>query len=104
MANTINHGVGGAQTIVVDATGKITDAAGYHKALYAAMNADTIANHFYEQGKADGVKSIVDSSKNLSTDKPRQVADGNTFVNGLKVRAISGQDSSRLKIKKRKFN
>jgi hypothetical protein len=84
--------------------GSVANPAGYHKALYAAMNADTIANHFYEQGKADGVKSIVDSSKNLSTDKPRQVADGNTFVNGLKVRAISGQDSSRLKIKKRKFN
>jgi len=87
----------------VDENGVVTDPSGYHKALYAAMNADKIANHFYEQGKADGIKNVVDSSKNL-TDKPRQVADGNVFVNGLKVRSISGLDSSKLKIKKRKFN
>ncbi len=88
----------------VDESGNVTDPKGYHKALFAAMNADKIANHFYEQGRADGVKNIVNSSKNLSTDKPRQVADGNVFVNGLKVRSISGLDSSKLKIKKKKFN
>ena len=88
----------------VDDKGAVTNAAGYHKALYAAMNADKIANHFYEQGRADGIKNVVDSSKNLSTDKPRQVADGNVFINGLKVKSISGLDSSKLKIKKRKFN
>ena len=88
----------------VDEKGAVTNPRGYHKALYAAMNADKIANHFYEQGKADGIKNVVDSSKNLSTDKPRQVADGNVFVNGLKVKSISGLDSSKLKIKKRKFN
>ena len=84
--------------------GSVADPAGYHKALYAAMNADKIANHFYEQGKADGVKNVIDSSKNITTDKPRQVADGNVFVDGLKVKAISGLDSSKLKIKQRKFN
>lgn len=88
----------------VDEKGVVTNPKGYHKALYAAMNADKIANHFYEQGRADGIKNVVDSSKNLSTDKPRQVADGNVFVNGLKVKSISGLDSSKLKIKKRKFN
>jgi hypothetical protein len=88
----------------VDKNGAVTDPSGYHKAMYAAMNADKIANHFYEQGRADGVKNIVDSSKNLSSDKPRQVADGNVFINGLKVKSISGLDSSKLKIKKRKFN
>ena len=77
----------------VDEKGVVTNPAGYHKALYAAMNADKIANHFYEQGKADGIKNVVNSSKNLSTDKPRQVADGNVFINGIKVRAISGSDS-----------
>ncbi|MGI9555349.1 MAG: hypothetical protein ACR2M9_00695, partial [Cyanophyceae cyanobacterium] len=55
----------------IDEKGAVTNPAGYHKALYAAMNADKIANHFYEQGRADGVKTIVDSSKNLSSDKPR---------------------------------
>ena len=84
--------------------GEIVDPAGYHKAMYAAMNADKIAHHFYEQGKADGVKDIIASSKNPSQDGPRQVADGNVFINGLKVKAISGLDSTKLKIKTRKFN
>lgn len=88
----------------VDKDGAVTNPSGYHKAMYAAMNADKIANHFYEQGRADGIKNIVDSSKNSSNDKPRQVADGNVFINGLKVKSISGLDSSKLKIKKRKFN
>lgn len=88
----------------IDKEGKVIDPSGYHKALYAAMNADKIANHFYEQGRADGVKGVIDSSKNLSSDKPRQVADGNVFINGLKVRSISGVDSSRLKVKTKKFN
>ena len=88
----------------VDKKGAVTDPSGYHKAMYAAMNSDKIANHFYEQGRADGIKNIVDSSKNLSNGKPRQVADGNVFINGLKVKSISGLDSSKLKIKKRKFN
>ena len=83
--------------------GEISDAKGYHKALYAARNADTIAQHFYEQGKADAVKDVMAKSKNISTE-PRQTASGNVFVNGLKVKAISGLDSSKLKIKTKKFN
>jgi len=79
--------------------GNIEDMSGYHKALYAARNADTIANHFYEQGKADAVKDVMAKSKNISTE-PRQSAQGEVFVNGLKVKAISGVDSSKLKVKK----
>ena len=79
--------------------GNIGDMSGYHKALYAARNADTIANHFYEQGKADAVKDVMAKSKNISTE-PRQSAQGEVFVNGLKVKAISGVDSSKLKVKK----
>ena len=79
--------------------GEISDAKGYHKALYAARNADTIAQHFYEQGKADAVKDVMAKSKNISTE-PRQTAQGEVFVNGLKVKAISGVDSSKLKVKK----
>ena len=63
----------------LDKEGKITDTAGYHKALYAAMNTDKLASHFYEQGKADGVKDIVQQSKNPSTDAPRQVASGDVL-------------------------
>ena len=83
----------------LDKENKISDLSGYHKALYAARNADTLAQHFYEQGKADAVKDVMAKSKNISTE-PRKTAQGEVFVNGLKVKAISGVDSSKLKVKK----
>ena len=83
--------------------GEIQDAPGYHKALYAARNADTLANHFYEQGKTDAIKEQLAKSKNISTE-PRKTASGEVFVGGLKVKAISGLDSSKLRIKKKTFN
>jgi len=88
----------------LDKNGNISDINGYHKALYAAMNSDKLASHFYEQGKADGVKNLVQQSKNPSADAPRQVASGDVFVGGFKVKSVSGADSSKLKIKKRSFN
>ena len=78
--------------------GEVKDYAGYHKAIYAAENADTIANHFYEQGKADAVKDMMAKSKNVSNE-PRVTSTGDVFINGLRVKAISGVDSSKLKIK-----
>ena len=87
----------------LDAEGNVTDTKGYHKAIYAADNVDRIATHFYEQGKADAVKDVVNKSKNLSSTKAR-TQQGEVFINGLKVKAISGADSSKLKIKTRKFN
>ena len=78
--------------------GEITDTKGYHKAIYAARNADTIAQHFYEQGKADAVKDMMAKSKNVSNE-PRVTSTGDVFINGLRVKAISGVDSSKLKIK-----
>ena len=78
--------------------GEITDTAGYHKAIYAARNADTIANHFYEQGKADATKDIMAKSKNINAE-PRIQNSGDVYINGLKVKAINGVDSSRLKFK-----
>ncbi len=86
----------------LDKKGNVNDYQGYHKALYAARNADTIAQHFYEQGKADATKDIMAKSKNISNE-PRKTASGDVFVGGLKVRSISGLDSSKLKIKTRKF-
>ena len=78
--------------------GTIIDHKGYHKALYAAKNADTIAKHFYEQGKSDGIKNIVNKSKNIET-ASRPQSNGDIFIGGLKVKAISGGvDSSKLKI------
>ena len=87
----------------LDKEGNVNDAKGYHKAIYAAENVDRIATHFYEQGKADAVKDVVNKSKNLSPIKARS-QQGDVFVNGFKVKAISGADSSKLKIKTRKFN
>ncbi len=88
----------------LDEKGNMVDTSGYHKAMYTAMNADQLATHFYEQGKADGIKQVVDGSKNPTIDTPRQVAGGDVFVKGFKVKAVSGTDSSKLRIKKRSFN
>ena len=81
---------------------EISDHKGYHRAMYAASNIDKIATHFYEQGKADAVKEVVDSSKNI-TSKPRQTASDSVFINGLRVKSITGMDSSKLRIKKKQF-
>ena len=76
----------------------LQDATGYHKALFVADNADAIANHFYEQGKADAIKQLNAESKNINMD-PRKT--GTVETAGIKVRAITGDDSSKLKIKLR---
>ena len=88
----------------LDADGNVVDPAGYHKAMYAAENVDKIASHFYEQGKADAVKEVVSKSKNLSDVKAREANKGDVYIGGLKVKAISGADSTKLRIKTRKFN
>jgi len=87
----------------LDKEGNISDAKNYHKALYTAMNSDKIAQHFYEQGRADAVKEVVTNSKNPGLNQPRQVP-GEVFINGLKVKSISGFDSSKLRIQTKKFN
>ena len=87
----------------LDDKGNVKDVKGYHKAMYAAENVDTIAHHFYEQGKSDATKDLVAKSKNIKEDI-RTGLNTDVFVGGLKVKAISGLDSSKLKIKTRKFN
>ena len=87
----------------LDKNGEVSDHKGYHKALYAARNPDALATHFYEQGKADAIKNQLATSRNISTE-PRKTASGDVFVNGLKVRAISGADSNKLKVKTKRFN
>ena len=83
--------------------GVMTDTKGYHKALYMASNGDAIINHFYEQGKADAVRDVVNKSKNLK-DSPRTIKGNDGFLGGFKVKSISSPDSSRLSIKNKKFN
>jgi hypothetical protein len=78
--------------------GLVKDVAGYHKAIFAANNADSIATHFYEQGKADAIRNLSKESKNINMD-PRQASKGVIDAGGVKVRAISGDDGSKLRIK-----
>ena len=82
----------------LDDKGDVKNLKEYHKALYAASNVDTLATHFYEQGKADAVKQVERSSKNISNEPGRQSPE-NVFVGGFKVKAIDGVDSSKLKIR-----
>jgi len=87
----------------LDDKGNVKDVKGYHKAMYAADNIDSIAKHFYEQGKSDATKNLIAKSKNVTEDV-RPTSPSDSFVNGLQVKSISGLDSSKLKIKTRKFN
>ena len=75
------------------------DAKGYHKSLFTAMNPDAIANHFYEQGKADAMKDSVAKSKNVSME-PRQSFGPNDT--GIKVRVLKDDTSPTFKFKVRK--
>ena len=81
---------------------EMVDAKGYHKSLFTAMNADAVANHFYEQGKADAMKSSMAKSKNVDMD-PRGTHEKVTTANGWTIRAVPGNsvNGSKLKIKKR---
>ena len=82
--------------------GEMKDAKGYHKSLFTAMNADQVAQHFYEQGKADAVKDSMARTKNVNMN-PRGVHEEVTASNGWKIRAVdSGQSSSKLKVKFKK--
>ena len=81
--------------------GSVKDHVGYHKAIYAAENADTIAKHFYEQGKADAVKDVVAKSKNINVESRTPASEGDVMLGGFKVKAISGVDSSKLKIQRK---
>jgi len=80
--------------------GTIEDTTGYHKALYAGANADKIANHFYEQGKADAIRDVVNKSNNTSSVARKAAPTGAAKFGAYTVKAVSGADSSKLKIKK----
>ena len=75
---------------------EMSDAAGYHKSLYTAMNAAAVAKHFYEQVRADAMKDSVAKSKNVDMN-PRQ-AHGKIDAGGLKFRVL-GDNSSDFKFK-----
>jgi len=84
----------------LDKNNTMNDATGYHKSLFTAMNADAVANHFYEQGKADAIKDSVAKSKNIDM-SPRQNL-GEIETGGVKYKVVSGDDSNKLRFKIRK--
>ena len=80
----------------LDKNSTLSDAKGYHKSLFTAMNADAVAKHFYEQGKVDAMKDSVAKAKNVNMD-PRQTH-GKIEAGGLKFKVL-GEDSSDFKFK-----
>ena len=82
--------------LFLDKNSALKDAKGYHKSLFTAMNADAIANHFYEQGKADAIKDTIAKGKNINTTARQAHAEVNT--GGMKVRVL-GEDSNDFKFK-----
>ncbi len=79
---------------------EMSDAKGYHKSLFTAMNPDAIANHFYQQGKADALKDTVAKSKNIDMN-PRQGLANSTQDDGIRFKVL-GDNSSKLKFKIKK--
>lgn len=80
---------------------EMSDAMGYHKSLFTAMNADSIANHFYEQGKTDAMKMSVQNSKNIDM-SPRGVHENVKPTSGMSFKSIKSSGSSKFGIKIRK--
>jgi len=81
-------------------SGVLEDTAGYHKALYAASNPDKMANHFYEQGKADAIREITNKSNNVSTEARQAAPKGDVKLGKWTIKGVSDGNSSKLKIKK----
>ena len=82
--------------------GEVSDARGYHKSLYTAMNADAIAKHFYEQGKTDAMNDSISNAKNIDM-KPRQSHGGEIAAGGMRIKALGDDtESFKFKIKSKK--
>ncbi len=82
--------------------GTVNDYDGYHKAIYAARNIDTIAKHFYDQGVTDATKNVIASSKNINKEARPSGREEDLTLGGMKIKAVTGIDSSKLKIKRKR--
>jgi hypothetical protein len=80
---------------------EMSDALGYHKSLFTAMNPDAVAKHFYEQGRSDAIKSSVSNAKNVDME-PRRGHEKTTTSNGWTVKSVNGLDTSKLKVRIKK--
>ncbi len=84
----------------VNEDGFIKDAAAYHKSLAVAMNSESFAKFFYEQGKADAVSDITKESKNV--DMPVRKAPESISKGGFSVTAVGNDHGSGLRIRSKK--
>ena len=81
----------------LDDEGVIKDAAAYHRSIAVAMNPESFAKFFYEQGKADAVDDYSKESKNIDMNvrsAPEALSKG-----GFKVTALSEDHGNRLRIR-----
>ena len=86
----------------LDNNGNVKDVPGYHKSLFAAQNADKIAGHFYEQGRADAIRESAKKAKNINMD-PRKDNASMPKTNTSGIRAISNDDNpNKLRVKWKK--
>ena len=86
----------------LDDKGNVKDVPGYHKSLFAAQNADKIAGHFYEQGRADAIRESAKKAKNINMD-PRKDNASMQKTNISGIRAISNDDNpNKLRVKWKK--
>ena len=81
----------------------ISDAEGYHKALFAGMNVDKLAQHFYDLGRTEAIETNAKESKNIKMDP--HSAKGEISKSRSKVSTVSRSDGpyrsdGGLKIKK----
>jgi len=82
----------------LDEKGIVKDAASYHKALFAATNADALFQFAYEQGKADATDGLVKETKNIDMTVRSNAP---TDTGGTKFRAVDSGDNFSFKIRKR---
>lgn len=78
--------------------GTVKNIGSYHKALFAAQNADALFKFAYEQGRADATDGIVKETKNIDMTVRENVK---TDSAGTKFRALSTDDDFSFKIRKR---
>lgn len=82
----------------VDDKGYIKDAKAYHKTIAVAMNPDSFAKFFYEQGKADAIDQSAKQSKNIDMGSVRTTGQP-IDKGGFKVTALDSDHGNRLRIK-----
>ena len=84
----------------LDKKGNIKNVPNYHKALFTAQNADKIAGHFYEQGRADALRESAKKAKNINMDPRKDNASmPKNNTSGIRVVSSSNDNPNKLRVK-----